>query len=59
MFSEERGFGFIKPDEGSVHVSALKVGDDIKVGTAVSFETGTDPKSGKIKAVSVDLVYLR
>jgi cold shock CspA family protein len=60
MFNKERGFGFIKPDKGSVdiffHVSALKEGDDIKVGTAVSFEVGTDPKSGKTRAVSVDLI---
>jgi cold shock CspA family protein len=36
------------------HVTALREGDDINVGAAVTFETGVDPKSGKIRAVSVD-----
>jgi cold shock protein len=60
MYSEERGFGFISPDDGSndvfFHVSSLRGGDDINVGAAVTLETGVDPKSGKTKAVSVDLV---
>ena len=60
MFNEDKGFGFIKPDDGApdvfFHVSALREGDDVTTGTAVSFETGTDAKSGKIKAVTVDLI---
>jgi cold shock protein len=60
MFNEDKGFGFIKPDDGSgdvfFHVSALRDGDEITVGKAVTFEIGVDPKSGKNKAVSVDLV---
>lgn len=60
MFNEDKGFGFIKPDDGGddvfFHVSALRDGDEINVGKAVTFEMGTDPKSGKSKAVSVDLV---
>jgi len=60
MFNEDKGFGFIKPDDGSndvfFHVSALREGDEITVGKAVTFETGVDPKSGKSKAVSVDLM---
>jgi cold shock protein len=59
MFNEQKGYGFIKPDDGGAdiffHVSALQEGDEITEGKAVSFETGTDPKSGKIKAISVDL----
>jgi CspA family cold shock protein len=59
MFNEDKGYGFIKPDDGAVdiffHVSALREGDEISKGKTVSFETGTDPKSGKIKAISVDL----
>jgi CspA family cold shock protein len=59
MFNDQRGFGFIKPDDGGVdiffHVSALREGDEISVGKAVSFETGPDSKTGKIKAISVDL----
>ena len=61
MFKEDRGFGFIKPDEGDgpdifFHVTALAEGDDIAVGKTVSYEVGTDEKSGKVKAISVDLV---
>jgi CspA family cold shock protein len=59
MFNEDKGFGFIKPDDGGVdvffHVSALRDGDEITQGEAVTFEIGADPKSGKTKAVSVDL----
>jgi cold shock protein len=60
LWNEDKGFGFIKPDDGSndvfFHVSALRAGDEIAVDKVVSFEMGTDPKSGKSKAVSVDLV---
>jgi CspA family cold shock protein len=60
MFNDDKGFGFIKPDDGSndvfFHMSALREGDEISIGKAVTFETGVDPKSGKTKAVSVDLV---
>jgi cold shock protein len=60
MFNEDKGFGFIKPDDGGndvfFHVSGLREGDDVAVGTAVKFEMGADPKTGKSKAVSVDLV---
>jgi cold shock protein len=59
MFDEGRGFGFIKPDDGGIdvffHISALREGDEIIQGKAVQFEIGVDPKSGKTKAVSVDL----
>jgi CspA family cold shock protein len=60
MFNEDKGFGFIKPDDGAgdvfFHVSALRDGDEIKKDAAVTYEMGVDPKSGKSKAVSVDLV---
>ena len=60
MFNEDKGFGFIKRDDGGddifFHVSALRDGDEIRQGKAVSFEMGVDKKSGKPKAVSVDLV---
>jgi CspA family cold shock protein len=59
MFNEDRGFGFITPDTGGAdiffHVSALREGDEIGIGKAVRFEIGTDAKSGKPKATSVDL----
>jgi cold shock protein len=60
MFREDKGFGFIKPDDGGVdvffHVTALREGDEITEGKAVSFETGVDKKSGKTKALNVDLI---
>jgi cold shock protein len=60
MFNEGKGFGFIIPDNGGddifFHVSALRDGDEISQGKPVSFEMGVDKKSGKTKAVSVDLV---
>ncbi len=60
MFNEEKGFGFIRPDDGGVDVffdfSSSREGDEITEGKAVTFEAGVDPKSGKTKAVSVDLV---
>ena len=59
MYNEHKGFGFIRPDDGSndvfFHVSSLRDGDKITQGEAVKFEIGVDPKSGKTKAVSVDL----
>jgi cold shock protein len=60
MFNEDKGFGFIKPDDGGgdvfFHVSALREGDEIARDKTVSFEVGVDKKSGKTKAVSVDLI---
>ena len=60
MFNEEKGFGFIAPDGGGddvfFHVSALREGDDVTKGKAVKFEVGKDEKSGKTKAIGVDLV---
>lgn len=60
MFKEDRGFGFLKPDDGGpdvfFHVSSLREGDSIVAGVAVKFELGADPKSGRTKATSVDLV---
>ena len=60
MFNEEKGFGFIQPDDRTAdvffHVSSLSEGEEIAQGKAVKFEIGVDPKSRKTKAVSVDLV---
>jgi cold shock protein len=59
MFNEEKRFGFIRPDDGSndvfFHESALREGDDVTVGKAVTYEIGADPKTGRSKAISVDL----
>jgi CspA family cold shock protein len=59
MFNEDKGFGFIQPDDGGVdvffHVSALRDADHTTQGKIVTFEIGVDQKSGKTKAVGVDL----
>ena len=59
MFNDQKGFGFIRPDDGGndvfFHVSALREGDDVTEGKAVTYETGVDKKTGKAKAISVDL----
>ena len=58
MFNQDRGFGFITPDDGAAdtffHVTALKDGEEIVPGVAVKFEIGTDPKSGRSRATVVD-----
>ena len=58
MFRDDKGFGFIKPDIGDsdifFHVSALREGDEIEPGAAVTFEIGVDARTGKPKATSVD-----
>jgi CspA family cold shock protein len=60
LFNEDKGYGFIRPDDGDndvfFHISALREGDEIVMGAVVKFEMGVDQKSGKPKAVSVDLV---
>ena len=59
-FDEDKGFGFIKPDAGGddvfFHVSALRDDVEISVGSVVTFETGQDRKTGRSKAVQVDVV---
>ena len=55
LFNEERGFGFIKPDDGTgdvfFHITALREGADVAagVGIAVSFEMGIDKRTGKLR----------
>ena len=60
MYNDEKGFGFIKPDDGTgdvfFHVTSLREDDAIEVGAAVKYEIGHDAKTGKSKAVSVDLM---
>jgi CspA family cold shock protein len=60
MFKADRRFGFIRPDDGGddvfFHETSLKEGDQIVEGTAVTYEMGIDAKSGRSKAVRVDLV---
>jgi CspA family cold shock protein len=60
LYNEVKGYGFIKPDDGGndvfFHVSDLREDDEIAGGKAVTFELGVDKRSGKSKAVDVDLV---
>jgi len=55
----DRGFGFIKPDDGEAdiffHHSSLPEGgfDALQEGQTVEFETGRDPKSDRARATNV------
>jgi CspA family cold shock protein len=53
FFNEDKGFGFITPENGGadvfVHVSALQQGGSLREGDKVSFEVGQDRKTGKSK----------
>jgi CspA family cold shock protein len=60
-WKDERGYGFIAPDDGGTDMffHVTEVADDtgdIAVGRAVTFEIGKDPKTGRSKAVNVDFV---
>lgn len=60
FFNDDKGFGFITPDNGGtdvfVHVSALQRGGSLKDGDKVSFEIGQDRKTGKSKAENVSVL---
>lgn len=57
---QDKGFGFISPADGGqdvfFHESALREGDEIARDVKVSYEVGTDKKTGKTKAISVDMI---
>ncbi|NVD41904.1 cold-shock protein [Ensifer sp. HO-A22] len=57
FFDQEKGFGFITPDNGGqdvfVHVSALNGATFRRDGQMVSYELGQDRKTGKSKAENV------
>lgn len=60
FFNEEKGFGFITPENGGtdvfVHISALERGDSLRQGDKVTFEIGQDRKTGKSKAEHVSIL---
>ncbi len=57
FFNQDKGFGFITPDNGGtdvfVHISAVQAGEALKDGTKVSYDIGQDRKTGKSKAENV------
>jgi cold shock protein len=57
FFNDDKGFGFITPENGGqdvfVHVSALQRGGTLREGQKVEFEVGQDRKTGKSKAENV------
>lgn len=57
FFNQEKGFGFITPDEGGqdvfVHVSAVQGSTLLRDGQRVSYEMGQDRRTGKSRAEGV------
>lgn len=61
MFDPDRGFGFIKPDEGGndvfVHISvAERSGIRLLQGMRLGFDVGQDKKTGKPRAENLRLL---
>lgn len=60
FFNDDKGFGFITPDNGGtdvfVHISALERGNSLRDGDKVNFEIGQDRKTGKSKAENVTVI---
>jgi len=61
FYNGQKGYGFIQPDDGSkdvfVHATALEragIGA-LTEGQKVSFDTRTDPRSGKIAVGTISL----
>jgi CspA family cold shock protein len=56
---QDKGLGFITPSTGGpevfFHESALREGEEIAEGLKVTYAVGSDKKTGKTKAVTVDL----
>jgi CspA family cold shock protein len=58
-FNDQKGFGFIQPDDGSedvfVHISAVERAGmrTLKEGQKVSFDLQKDPKKGKTSAANL------
>jgi CspA family cold shock protein len=61
MFNADRGFGFIKPDDGGndvfEHVSAAeRAGIQLQQGMRLGFDEETDRKTGKPRAANLRLL---
>ena len=61
FYNDQKGFGFIKPDEGSddvfVHATALERAGirGLAEGQKVAFETQVDSRSGKTAVSTIEL----
>lgn len=57
FFNQDKGFGFIMPDDGGqdvfVHVSAVAGSTLLREGQKVSYDLGQDRKTGKSRAENV------
>jgi CspA family cold shock protein len=62
FFSQQKGFGFIQPDDGSkdvfVHISALERAglSGLNEGQKVAFDTQQDRKTGKTAVANITVV---
>lgn len=62
FFSQQKGFGFIQPDDGSkdvfVHISALERAGlrALSEGQKVTFDTQQDRRTGKIAVSNIQMV---
>lgn len=63
-FNENKGYGFIAPEDGSkdvfVHITSLKASriDDLAEGDTVEFEVG-EGRSGKPQAVNLKVLAVK
>lgn len=61
-FNDQKGYGFIKPDEGGqdifVHISAVERSGlrSLQEDQAISYELHTDERRGKTSAVDLKLL---
>jgi CspA family cold shock protein len=62
FYNDQKGYGFIQPDDGSkdvfVHATALERAGlrGLREGQKVSFDTQTDPRSGKTAVGNISML---
>ena len=63
FFDPDRGYGFIKPDDGGkdvfVHATALERAgmQSLSEGQKVSFDTQKDQRTGKLAVSTIEAIY--
>jgi CspA family cold shock protein len=61
FYNDQKGFGFIQPDDGAkdvfVHATALERAgiQGLREGQKVKFDTQNDPRSGKIAVSAIEI----